>query len=253
MILPRDERGDGPALVLLHAGVADRREWAGLLDPLAQGGVRAIALDLPGYGEAHPGPGPEAPWEDVVETLDALDVGRFALAGNSFGAAIAKRVAIACPSRITALVLISAPPESAEPSPELRSVWEAEEEALERGDVEAAVVTIVEAWTLPDAPAVQRRLVAEMQRRALALQEEASGEQADDPLEREPGALARLGLPTLVVVGEHEFADFPDEARRLAAELPGARLETIAGAGHLAPLERPRETCALLLEMAGGG
>jgi len=52
--------------------------------------------------------------------------------------------------------------------------------------------------------------------------------------------------PTLVAVGEHDKPDFHAIAERLAREIPGARLEVIAGAGHLPPLERPEETAALV-------
>ena len=246
MILPYDERGEGPALVLLHAGIADRRMWAGLLDGLADAGVRAIAPDLPGFGEA---PFGAAPWEDLIETLDAAGVERFALAGNSFGAAIAKRVAVLAPERVAALVLISAPPEDGEPSPRLPAAWEAEERALEDGDLDGAAAAVVEAWTLADAPAEQKDLVARMQRRIYELQPEL-GEppEPSDPLEADPGTFARLSVPLAVAVGEHDMEDFHAVARELA----GSSAVTIAGAGHLAPLEQPEAVLELLVAAARG-
>ncbi len=253
MILPYDEQGSGrDTIVLLHAGVADRRMWSPVLAPLAAGGLRAVAPDLPGFGEAGLAPPALAPWQDVLDTLEALELDRVVLAGNSFGGAIAKRVAAIAPTRVAALALISAPPEEDDPSPRLKAAWEAEEEALERGDIEAAVAAVVEAWTLPGAPASQRELVADMQRRAFALAP--GGEdlpEAPDPLESDPGALTRLDVPILLVAGEHDMSDFHEAAELLAAELPRARLQTIAGAGHLAPLEQPQAVCELLLELAG--
>ncbi len=246
MILPYDERGEGPALVLLHAGIADRRMWAGLLDGLAEAEVRAIAPDMPGFGEA---PFAPAPWEDVLETLDAAGVERFALAGNSFGAAIAKRIALLAPERVTALVLISAPPEDGEPSPRLAAVWDAEERALEDGDIDGAVAAIVEGWTLADAPAEQKDLVARMQRRIYELHPEL-GEppEAPDPLVADPRAFAELTVPLTVAVGEHDMEDFHAVARELA----GPAAVTIAAAGHLAPLEQPRAVLELLVAAARG-
>src|SRR5206468_11312357 len=90
--LPYDEAGEGPAVVLLHAGVADRRMWAAHLEPLAAAGYRAIAPDLPGFGDA-PMPAAYTEWLDVLETLDTLGVERAVLVGNSFGGAMALRVA----------------------------------------------------------------------------------------------------------------------------------------------------------------
>jgi pimeloyl-ACP methyl ester carboxylesterase len=73
-MLPLDDEGTGEAVVLTRAGVADRTMWREHLGWLADAGFRAIAVDLPGFGEAPVEPGPQAPW-------------------NSFGAAVAMRVA----------------------------------------------------------------------------------------------------------------------------------------------------------------
>lgn len=250
-MLPHDEAGEGPAVVLIHAGVADRRMWRGHLRPLAAAGYRAVAVDLPGFGDAPPNTGEQAPWADVIETMDGLGIDRAVLVGNSFGGAVALRVAAVALTRVAALVLISAPAPGLEPSPELIQIWDAEEAALERGDIEAAVQTVLEAWVRPDAPPGVRELVADMERRALELQAGATEVvEAPDPLEddQNPGATERIDLPALVAVGEHDLADFRDGAAALAGTLPRSRHEIIAGAGHLAPLETPEEFRRLLLE-----
>jgi 3-oxoadipate enol-lactonase len=56
------------------------------------------------------------------------------------------------------------------------------------------------------------------------------------------------GLPTLVLVGEEDELTPPDTARAMADRIPGARLVTIPGSGHLPPVERPVETTRALLE-----
>jgi pimeloyl-ACP methyl ester carboxylesterase len=93
-MLPFDELGAGPPVVLLHAGVADRTMWTGHLRPLADAGFRVIAVDLPGFGEALLEPGEQAAWTDVLQTMDGLSVQRAVLVGNSFGGAVALRVAL---------------------------------------------------------------------------------------------------------------------------------------------------------------
>ena len=52
MLLPHDDVGAGPAVVLLHAGIADRTMWREQLGPIADAGHRVVALDRPGFGEA---------------------------------------------------------------------------------------------------------------------------------------------------------------------------------------------------------
>jgi pimeloyl-ACP methyl ester carboxylesterase len=248
MILPHDQAGSGPAAVLLHAGIADRSMWSEHLQPLADAGYRAIALDLPGFGEARLAPGEQAPWADVLRTMDELAIERAALVGNSFGGAVALRAALVAPERVSALALISAPSPSLQPSPELEAAWEAEEAALERGDVEAAVAAVVDFWTLPDASRELRDRVAAMQRRAFALQAGAPpATEAPDPAEEHAQALAELSIPTLVAAGELDKHDFRRGAEEMARTLPDAHLAFIEGAGHLAPLETPEAFRELVL------
>ena len=95
--------------MLLHAGVADRRMWAELLPELAGAGYRAIAFDLPEFGEAELGP-ESVPYREVLASMDALGVDHAVLVGNSFGGGVALRVAAIAPERILGLVLISTPP-----------------------------------------------------------------------------------------------------------------------------------------------
>lgn len=241
MVLPHDDLGTGPVILLLHAGVADRRMWSEQLKPMAGAGYRVIAVDMPGFGEAPMPVEEDAPWVDVLETLDWLGVERTALVGNSFGGLVAQRVAAIAPARLWALALVSSPDDALEPSPQLRAVWEAEEAALEMEDFDSAVQIVVEAWTLPEASARLRLKVAKMQRRALELQaQDGHVPEGPDPLERDPGALGRLKLPTLITCGELEMSDFHEAAGRLAGTIPGAMSVVIEGAGHLAPMERPK-------------
>lgn len=248
MTLPLDEAGDGPAVVLLHAGIADRTMWSEHLEPIAAAGYRAIALDLPGFGEAAINEGEQAPWLDVLDSMDELGVDEATLVGNSFGGAVALRVPFVAPERVGGLVAISAPAPGADPSPELEAAWETEEAALGHGDREAAVQAVLDTWTLPDAAPALRERVAVMQRRDFELQADAPPvAQAADPLEKEPAALTQLPMPTLVAAGEHDMSDFIEGAEAMAGALPNARLEIIPGAGHLAPLETPDYFRELLL------
>jgi pimeloyl-ACP methyl ester carboxylesterase len=251
-MLPFDEAGTGRVLVLLHAGIADRSMWSEQLEPLAAAGFRVIAPDLPGFGEQPEGEGPLAPWRDVLAFLDELGVGEAALAGDSFGAGVALRVAVVAPERVSALALVSMRDSEVEQSDRLKAIWAAEEEAVERGDIDGAVRAVVDGWTLPDAPAELREHVAAMQRRALELQLAAGElEEAPDPLDEDPDWPARLHMPVLVVAGERDIEDVQESVHVLAGRLPHARCEFIPRAGHLAPLETPDAFRALLLDFLG--
>jgi pimeloyl-ACP methyl ester carboxylesterase len=247
VLLPHDDVGTGLAVVLLHAGIADRTMWAEHLRPVAAAGYRVVAMDLPGFGEAPPVQH-EAPWSDVVQTMDALGIDRAVLVGNSFGGAVALRVAVVAPERAAAIALVSAPPPDLEPSPELQAAWEAEGSALERGDIEAAIGAVLDAWLRADVPTALRERVAAMQRRAFEVQGAAGAvTEAQDPIEDDPGALGTLAIPALVAVGELDMPDFRSGAERLAQSLRCAPCVVIANAGHLAPLEQPGAFRELLL------
>jgi 3-oxoadipate enol-lactonase len=49
VLLPHDDVGTGLAVVLLHAGIADRTMWAEHLRPVAAAGYRVVAMDVPGF------------------------------------------------------------------------------------------------------------------------------------------------------------------------------------------------------------
>ena len=252
MLLPFTEAGSGAAVLLIHAGIADRSMWDEHLGWLARAGYRAIAVDLPGFGEAPVEDRPQAPWEDVLQTLRELDIPRAALVGNSFGGAVALRVAAVAPVAVTAMALISSPAPGLEPGPQLQAAWEAEEAALESGDVDAAVDAVVDAWTLPGAPDALRERLASMQRRAFELQLAAPDpEEAADPVEEHPEVLERLAVRTLAAAGEYDMPDFIEGAQQLAQTLPDARYVLIERAGHLAPLEAPGAFEDLLREFLG--
>jgi pimeloyl-ACP methyl ester carboxylesterase len=246
--LPYDDTGsDGRAVVLLHAGIADRSMWTELLPELAAAGYRGIALDLPEFGEAELVPD-SAPYREVLKSMDALGVADAVLVGNSFGGAVALRVAAAAPERLSGLVLVSTPPVPLMPSPELQRAWNEEAAALERGDVEAAVSAVVDAWTLPDAPDQLRDRVARMQRRAFEHQLGVEETEFPDPLDADPHALRRVAAPVLIAAGQSDLPDFRHGARRLAELFERTEVVMIRNAGHLAPLEQPEAFRDLLLE-----
>jgi pimeloyl-ACP methyl ester carboxylesterase len=208
-----------------------------------------VAPDLPGFGEAPLPHEEDAPWVDVVRTMDALSIERAALVGNSFGADVALRAALVAPDRVEALGLCSARAPGVGPYAELEAVWEAEGAAIDRGDIEAAVEAVVDAWTLPDASRELRDQVAAMQRRAFELQVgESTAVEAPDPVEQSPDGLAQLDVPALAVVGEHDKRDFRESAELLARTLPRGRHAVIEGAGHLAPLEAPQAFRELVVD-----
>ncbi len=252
MTLPHDDLGAGPAVILLHAGIADRTMWSEHLEPLAGAGFRVTAVDLPGFGEAPVAEQEDAPWTDVLATMDALGIEQASLVGNSFGGMVAQRVVAVAPGRVSAVALISSSAPEIAPSSALEAAWAAEEAPLERGDLDAATAAVLDAWLPRQADSALRERIATMQRRAFELQLNAErAPEGKDPLEDGLAPLAGNETPALLLAGEHDMSDFHDAVPALAAALANARCVTLLGVGHLAPLEAPAAFRSVLLELLG--
>lgn len=245
----------GVPVLLIHAGVADRRMWEPQWAALTRR-HDVVRLDLRGFGESTSRPSvPFAHHDDVADTLAALGVERAHLIGCSFGAGVAVELALAHPDLVASL-LLAAPGGSlmTEMSPELRHFFDAEHEAMDRGDLDAAVQANLDWWVdgpRRDADAARsevRDLVATMQRRAF----EVTADWDDvEEVELDPPTAERLGelaVPTLVLEGALDIATIGVAARDVSAQVPGARHEVWPDTAHLPSMERPEDFRALLEE-----
>jgi pimeloyl-ACP methyl ester carboxylesterase len=238
-----EEHGDGPAVLLVHVGIADRRMWRGQVPVLARD-RRVVAVDLRGFGETPHASGPFSHVDDLRGVLDALGIERATVIGGSFGAKVALGFAVTHPERVERLVLCPPVLPGWKWSEHVRHGWQEEDEAFEAGDLDRATEAVLVLWVDgpnrgPDAvdPEV-RELVRTMQRHAFELSEpDPPPEPAPDPVVR----LADVGVPTLVVVGAEDVEDCLAMADAAAAEIPGARKVVIEGAAHVVALEKPQE------------
>jgi len=254
MTIAYETHGDGPVVLLVHEGVADRRMWRGQVPVLARD-HRVVTVDLRGFGETSNASGPFSNVDDLREVLDELGIERATVVGGSYGAKVALGFAVAHPERVERLVLCPPVLPGWEWSERVRRGWQEEEEAYEAGDLDRAAEVNVELWVDgpnrgPDEvdPEV-RDLVRAMQRHAFELPEpDPPPEPAPDPAVR----LADVHVPTLVVVGDQDVEDFLAMADAAAAGIPGARKVVIERAAHVIALEKPQEFNAALLAFLAG-
>jgi 3-oxoadipate enol-lactonase len=245
MSLSHDATGRGPAVLLLHATVADRRMWDPQLPALADAGHRVIRPDLTGYGQT---PVPERPYDEareVIDLLDLLGVERTAIIGASGGGRVALEIATRWPHRVTALALLCTALAGHEPGPELRAFSEREDALLAAGDIAAATELNVGTWCGPYADEAVRTQVRRMQRHAFEVQMAAPQDVGPVRVGTDP---ATITAPTLLVSGGHDLPDFRRIAAGLAERIPGARHVDLDWAGHLPSLERPDVINSLLVD-----
>jgi pimeloyl-ACP methyl ester carboxylesterase len=243
--------GWGPALLLVHAGIADRRMWDDQMGPFADAGWTVIRADLPGFGETPTPTRPVALWATLRDLLDHLGVERAVVAGASLGGRAAVDLALAAPERVRALVLVGSGLAGHRfQEPALLELWDQSEGALERGDHGEAARLEIDTWVVgmgrdPSVvdPEVRRRV-----RDMLLVAYEHGPADLEEP---DPPAADRLGevaAPTLVVVGEHDRPDIHAMAGALAGGIPGAERALLPGTAHLPNMEQPEEFNRVVLE-----
>jgi pimeloyl-ACP methyl ester carboxylesterase len=234
--------GDGPDLLLVHAGVADSRMWARQVEELKSSN-RVITLDLRGYGET-----PLAPTYsdagDVLALLEELSAKDVTAVGASYGGYVVQQVASRRPELFSRLVLLCAPTDNVQPDDELRALWGEENALLETGDVDGATELTVRRWIGPEADDEARELLRVMQKRAYDVQL-AAGDVDNEEWPVEP---EKITAPVRLITGAHDFKFFTDSAEYLADRLPNAQRLHLPWAGHLPTLERPAEALALITE-----
>ena len=223
-----------PKVVLLHSALGDSRLWRRQVEVLSPD-FDVVTPDLPGWGAT---PLPTEPFS-FVDFVAAELPG--ALVGNSFGGAVALRTALAHPDKVERLVLVGAGLPAWDWTEEMRDYFAAEEKAIDAGDLDAATEVNLEFWVTP----AHHDEVRPQQRRALELQ---TAHEEPEVLWPELAPLSSLRIPTLVVVGADDKADFLAIAQHLAEEIPDADLAIVPGAGHLVGVDQPEELNALLLE-----
>src|SRR5512143_1094733 len=102
--------GSGAPFVMLHAGVADCRQWNNEFATFARD-HRVVRYDLRGYGRSEPVEGKFSHMGDLIAILDALEIHKPAiLMGCSMGGGIAMNLALAEPNRVRALIMVDSGP-----------------------------------------------------------------------------------------------------------------------------------------------
>src|SRR5450755_1054158 len=245
---PAEAAAPGRPVVLVHAGICDRRMWDPQMIALAAD-RRVVRLDLRGFGASdRKTAAPFAHHLEVAALLDELEIERAHLVGVSMGAGVVAELAVAQPELVGSLLLV-APSGSlrTEVTADIEAFWEAEEEALAEEDLDRAVEANLETWVdgpgqpSDRVPAAVRSFVGQMQLKAFENVDGWDEEDLDDQgLEPSVGQrAAEIGVPTRILVGDLDVAAIGQTATRLAEEIPGATLVRWPDVAHLPSLERP--------------
>jgi pimeloyl-ACP methyl ester carboxylesterase len=240
-----ERSGRGPAVVFLHAGVADRRMWAAQIAHFRVD-YTAIAYDRRGFGETTARDQPFLHRDDLLVVLDHLEIEHAVFCGCSQGARIAIDFALAYPARARALILVGASYSGAdriETADQEVGLTQAIDQAEAAGNLD--LVNELEAQSWLDGPGAEagrvgeplRTLFLSMNGIALAAPELTREQEPPSAAQR----LSQLRCPTLLIDGDLDFEMIARHHETLHAQIAGSVRLTMPGTAHLPSMEQPDE------------
>lgn len=239
----------GIPIVLLHATLSASIQLVSLARLLAAHGL-VLALDRRGSGEsAMPVPRPLAVAvhvADVAALLDAEGVTAAILVGHSFGGVVALEAAARLPGRVRAVVAWE-PPYGPLADAGTRAAFAAVGTATERAP--AAGGAAGAAATFLDGVAGDGAWRALSDRARAFLEAQGDGALADAALDGlEPAGLSRIDAPVTILTGTASEPFYAPIARALVDRIAGARLVSLDGLRHPAPITDPEPVAAAILD-----
>lgn len=258
------ETGAGPPVLFLHGSGTSSVSLLPLLERLE--GVRAIAVDRPGFGRSEPARVPRSRFRDdavefVDDVLDRLELDMPVLAGQSMGGTWALWYALARPDRVAGLALVgSAPllPGTRPPAP-LRAMATrvvgpilARVAKPSKKTVRQMMSSMGEGETIGRYPDLVDALIAAGNDPVATATNLAELRAAISPvgfrrsLRVRPDELRALGTPTLVIWGDNDPVGTVEAGEETTRLIPGARMEVLPG-GHVPYLGQPERVAELLM------
>lgn len=247
-----------PLLVLLHGFGDSYTSWEGWLRELKTR-RRIITVDFPGHGLTRSPEGtvlrPELLADFVENFAAALNLPKFAVAGNSLGGGVAWHFTVRHPERVNALILVDAAGfPNDKPPGEVPLAFKILRYPIGRAFlrnidnrflIREGLKTDVFNKSLITPALVDRW--AEFQRapghRAILMSVNLGGQSADLA-----ATLATIRVPTLILWGEADVLLEPASAHKFAAAVPGSKLITYPQVGHLPQIEIPARSAAAMDE-----
>lgn len=253
------ERGQGLPLFVLHGGPGmEGNYFRPYLEPL-EADFRVVYVDQPGQGLSERF-GPRRPYTmaQAVEAIEALRVAlgyeRIAVLGHSYGGFVAQMYAQRFPQHLSALVLVdtaAAADWNAEANANISRLATPEQRGLGQAlSDDERIRRVFALYFDPPAPALADAFMDRVILSAGAWRQLVASAEFQT-FDMRPHHAA-MGMPALVVVGENDLITTPNQARTIAAGIPGARLAVFPQTGHNPFVEEPSAFNALVGDFLRG-
>lgn len=242
--------GEGPAVVLLHGGWLNSRQWDEQFSALSRK-YRVVRYDVRGAGRSAIGDSAYAQYEDLAALLSALGIERAHLIGLSAGGQAALDFALTYAHSVRSLVIGASPLRGYDLGKEFTDGMRG---IISAGVADSLQLTHDRMWAFAPfrvastMPRVRHRLNA-----MILHQNTWSANRPNRPRPKplDPPPAPRLGeirIPVLIVVGDGEMSALKKEAEFVAKSIPGAKLVVIKNAGHFVNLEQPEQYNKIIID-----
>lgn len=239
--------GQGVPFVMIHAGVADSRQWNNEFASFAQN-YQVVRYDMRGYGKSEPVEGEFNHMDDLVAVVDALELHEpVVIMGCSMGGGLATDFALTHPSRVRALIMVGSGPSGLELDVPRSAKFAEAEKAFESGDLDLVCEIETQIWfdgmgrTPEQVNQTMRKLLYEMNRQALAHEVKQLGKRLPNTQTPAFDRLSDLKMPVLIIVGEHDTPYILAAADYMVERIPSAQKVVIKDAAHLPNMDHPDE------------
>ena len=249
------DRGAGTPVILIHGsgpGVTAYANWRLVIPDLARH-FRVLAPDMAGFGYSDkPGNYTMAGWaSQIIGFLDALNLQRASLVGNSFGGALAMRIAIDQPDRVDRLVLMGAMGVVFPITEGLEAGW-GYEPSIENMRRTLEFFTYNRELITDDLVEVRYRAALEPGvQEAFAQMFPPPRQQIVDDMASPEDLIAQIPHETLIIHGRDDQVIPLDNAYRLLQLIPRSELHVFGRCGHWSQIERADDFNAELIKFLG--
>ncbi|HEY5982368.1 MAG TPA: alpha/beta hydrolase [Anaerolineales bacterium] len=239
--------GKGTPLVMIHAAVADCRQWNSEFAYFANK-YQVLRYDTRGHGKSDPVEGEYSDMRDLQAVLDTLAPrGPVVLMGCSRGGGLALDYALEHPDRVQALIMVGSGPGGLDLDvPESPKHADAQK-AWRDGDIDRAAELETQIWfdgtgrTAQQVDHAARKLAYAMDRLALGLEARNLGKRLPNTDRLAFERLAQIKIPVLLVVGEFDEPYLHAATDYMIQRIPSARRVVMNNAAHLSNMEHPGE------------
>src|SRR5687768_5784089 len=238
---------EGVPFVMIHAGVADSRQWNNEFAFFARN-YQVVRYDMRGYGKSEPVDGEFNHMDDLIAVLNALGLHEpIVIMGCSMGGGLATDFALTHPSRVRALIMVGSGPSGLELDVPRSAKFAEAEKAFAAGDLDLVCEIETQIWfdgmgrTPEQVNQSMRKLLYEMNRQALAHEVKQLGKRLPNTQTPAFDHLSDLKMPVLIILGAHDTPYILAAADYMVEKIPSAQKVIIEDAAHLPNMDQPNE------------